>query len=217
MSTVFLPVLFGMIGRLGVALPVSAANPTVVQTYYVPLPENQLLTMFQKIAAVTAAAASPIFSNISISPIANQTIIYYDHYEDGYEADITNPVQTSTQIWGDGNIANGARPGVTTDAGDVINAGGVFVLSQQIATSTTAVTVTSPYQFNGRDKISLSQSGLVTPTRMFAAVSDAVATHKTLATGLQTLSRPRMPWPDSLSAESENSACESGFSDGYLG
>ncbi len=153
----------GWRGVLGAVLllggpAVWAANPPVVQTYYIPLPENQLLKMFQDIATVTPSAASPIFSNISISPIANETIIYYDHWEDGYESDITNPLQTTTQIWGDGKISNGARPGVSTDAGDVINAGGAFILSNNVATTTTAITVTSPYQFNGRDKIASSKT-----------------------------------------------------------
>lgn len=147
-------------GLLGLAQPALAANPPVVQTFYVPLPENQLLSMMQTINSGTNGnSTSPITSNISISPIGNNTIVYYDHWEDGYEADITNPTQTTSQIWGDGKIANGAAPGVTTDAGDVINAGGLIILKNDVATTTSAVTVTTPtYQFNGRDKIAASKN-----------------------------------------------------------
>ncbi len=30
------------------------------------------------------------------------TVIYYDHWEDGYEADINFPTQNTTEVWGDG-------------------------------------------------------------------------------------------------------------------
>ena len=52
----------GWRGVLGVVLLLGgqagwAANPPVVQTYYIPLPENQLLKMFQDIATVATPAA----------------------------------------------------------------------------------------------------------------------------------------------------------------
>ena len=98
---------------------------------------------------------SPIVSNISIAPVANGTIIYYDHWEDGYEADINNPIQPTTQIWGDGNPANGIPPGFATD---VINAGNVFILTNDVAVAGGNVTVTTPYQYNGRDKFAVTKT-----------------------------------------------------------
>jgi hypothetical protein len=54
-------------------------------------------------------------SYISISAIADNTIVYYDQYENGYEPDIGNPLDVysnsnldGTQIWGDGDTSNGA-------------------------------------------------------------------------------------------------------------
>src|SRR6185503_12323938 len=61
---------------------------------------------------------------ISISIHRNGTLIYYDHWEDGLEPDLTLPVQPSTQVWGDNNPINGvlaAFPRDTLSAGDVIN------------------------------------------------------------------------------------------------
>ncbi len=144
---------------LWVVQPVHAANPPAVQTYYVPLPEQQLLSMFQAInTGSNADSVSPVISSITLSPLAGGTLIYYDHWEDGYESDITNPTQASTGIWGDGKLANGAAPGVNTDAGDVIRAGGLIALSSSVATSTTAISITPAYQFNGRDKIAVSKT-----------------------------------------------------------
>ena len=61
-----------------------------------------------------------IVSITSISIAADDTIIWYDHHEDGYETDITNPanLQSTTKIWGDGDCSNGSPPNVGTCAND---------------------------------------------------------------------------------------------------
>ena len=51
-------------------------------------------------------------TTISIVVGTSNTIIVYDHWEDGYENDLANPTQPSTLIWGDGNT-NKAPPPVT--------------------------------------------------------------------------------------------------------
>ena len=43
------------------------------------------------------------------------TVIIYDHWEDGYEAESNNPIQLTTETWGDGNLSNGIAPGYPTD------------------------------------------------------------------------------------------------------
>ncbi|HAG80643.1 MAG TPA: hypothetical protein DCL61_05615, partial [Cyanobacteria bacterium UBA12227] len=143
----------------------SSSNPNspAVQFFYVPLPENQLLQALQTIEAggPGVTPTNPVQTYISIAAVANGTIVYYDHGEDGYEADISNPTQSTTQIWGDGDISNGAAPGVTTNAGDVINAGTVIVLNNAIDTT---VAPTTPYPFSGGDKIGATKSIAVTRT-----------------------------------------------------
>ena len=164
---------------LGLAQPALAANPPAVQTYYVALPENQLLDMFGVIGGSTNAT-SPIKSNTTIAVLASKTIIYYDHWEDGFETDITNPRQTTTQIWGDGNSANGSVSCVDAAlcTGDVISLGAVIRLSNDVAT-TTSVTVTNPYQYNGRDKFGASKS--VSVSRVdWATGSDTLMAQSTL-------------------------------------
>ena len=56
-------------------------------------------------------------------------VIFYDHWEDGYETSILNPSQTTTQVWGDGDLYNGIAPGY---ADDIIPAGGNIVLDNMV-------------------------------------------------------------------------------------
>jgi hypothetical protein len=79
-----------------------------------------------------------MISLVSVAISTDNTIIYYDHWEDGYEIDVTNPRSQNTGIWGDGIAANGCRPDVAltrvcTDADDVLSAGDSFVIESKIA------------------------------------------------------------------------------------
>ena len=80
----------------------------VVQQFFVPFPEADFKTSLQAIAAANAVS-NQILTTVSIVVGTTNTIIVYDHWEDGYENDLNNPTQTSTQIWGDGNT-NTSRP-----------------------------------------------------------------------------------------------------------
>ncbi|HRL78145.1 MAG TPA: hypothetical protein PK440_18510, partial [Candidatus Accumulibacter phosphatis] len=152
-----------------------SVNPVPVQLFYVPFPEDQLLQGLLTLSG-SSSPTNPMQTYISIAASANQTIIYYDQWENGYDLDIANPTDLyslanlgGTQIWGDGNIANGAAPGVTTNAGDVINAGTVLVLNNPVQTGT----LQSVIDFDGRDKI--------------AATNTVALTHVGWATGSNTL------------------------------
>jgi uncharacterized repeat protein (TIGR01451 family) len=92
------------------ALP--AWSIAVVSDFYVPMPENQ---MRATLAALQSQTNQTIDSVISIVVSAPGAVIHYDHQEDGYEPDIANPVQPSTEIWGDGNNGNGVPPGFAND------------------------------------------------------------------------------------------------------
>src|SRR5258705_5001089 len=97
-----------------------AVNPAPVQVFYMPFPEDQLLTGLQAIESggPSAAPTNPVTTYISLAAVSSNTIIYYDQWENGYDADIANPSNIysggnpgGTQIWGDGNTANGFPPG----------------------------------------------------------------------------------------------------------
>jgi len=80
----------------------------LVQEFYLPMPEAQI---YQANNSIIAGTSSTIASTFSIVVTANGTVIYYDQWEDGYETDLSNPTQPTTQIWGDGNDADGIPPG----------------------------------------------------------------------------------------------------------
>ncbi|WP_287463411.1 hypothetical protein, partial [Accumulibacter sp.] len=140
-----------------------SANPAPVQLFYVPFPEDQLLAGLQSISGNTTPT-NPMQTYVSIAASSNDTMIYYDQWENGYDLDIANPTDLysaanlgGTQIWGDGNISNGAAPGVTTNAGDVIKAGQVIVLNNAVTTTNlTAI------DFDGRDKIAATKTVALT-------------------------------------------------------
>ena len=78
-----LPVVF-----LTVASLASAQAP--IQTFYVPVADEDALTAFR---AVNPGVTDPsVRTTIGITAAGDGTILYYDHWEDGYDADpITGP------------------------------------------------------------------------------------------------------------------------------
>ncbi|HOY59577.1 MAG TPA: SdrD B-like domain-containing protein, partial [Verrucomicrobiota bacterium] len=137
-----------------------AANPPVVQKYYIPFPENDLLAALVYLWGERATPSiyypvDPMTTIVTITAPASNTVIYYDHWEDGYETDLTNPQQATTQIWGDGNPANGSPPGVPSD---IIQQGQVITLYNQL----TSTTLQAVIDFDARDKIGASKAIAVT-------------------------------------------------------
>jgi uncharacterized repeat protein (TIGR01451 family) len=132
------------------------ANPTPVQLFYVPMPENQLLQALQAIDTGNSSPdpVNPMQTYISIAASNSGTWIYYDHWEDGYEADISNPTQATTRVWGDGNLANGVAPGTVND---LITAGTVLVLNNPVDTNNPL-----PTDYDGGDKFAASKTVAVT-------------------------------------------------------
>lgn len=130
-----------------------AASAEILQTFYVPLPEDQLAVPLDSISL--EGPFDDIHTVISISASANNTLIYYDHWEDGYEADIENPVQSSTETWGDGNPANGSPPGL---ASDVINAGNIIYPENDVELPRNPAQI----RYDGRDKMGATKPLAVT-------------------------------------------------------
>ena len=94
-------------------------------TYYLTLPETQFAEAMEELAVgCNPSVVTGVRSITSISIGIPGTIIYYDHWEDGYEADLNNPTQATTEIWGDGLTFNGVAPCCPNDvfqSGDIIN------------------------------------------------------------------------------------------------
>ncbi len=167
-----LALLAGLLAAGGAREVMAQGNPVPVQTFYVPFPEDQLLLGLRGITGTTVPT-NPITTYISLAAIADGTIIYYDHWEYGYDDDIANPDDLysypgnvdGTQIWGNGEADDGCPPNFSgviltcTDANDVINAGAVIVLRNNVST-TSPLTI----DFDGRDKIATTKNIAVTRT-----------------------------------------------------
>ena len=80
-------------------------------TFFMPFDAED---MAQRFAEDRSDAAryddEPVEYTFSISILNDDTIVYYDEWEDGLEPDLTLPQQTSTKVWGDSDLANNAGP-----------------------------------------------------------------------------------------------------------
>ncbi len=117
--------------------------------YYVPLPEQQIHNAFTVLYSGTGTTYTTV---ISIVPTSSNTLIYYDEWEDGYEANIGSPVQSTTKIFGDGNAANGAPPGYPADPPLVAGRPLVFKNNVTLPRNPSVVL------YDGRDKFASTQS-----------------------------------------------------------
>lgn len=161
-----------------------AANPAPFETYFVPLPDDWLMQHMEDIDDTGGSVGDPyppVRSVIGISISAENTLIYWDQWEDGsYDSDIANPGgnvynaatnPAGTQIWGDGDPSNGYPPRFRDDVNiaqrDLLQAGDVIVLDNLVPIYTNPVggTVHGPWfygnhggrlatevRFDGRDK-----------------------------------------------------------------
>ena len=151
-----------------------AANPAPVQIFYVPIDEDDTLASLQ--ATNSSTSQPPVQSYISVAIGTDNTIVYYDQWEDGYGNDLANyniysnvdPLNPSgTQIWGNGNCADGfppnvsgttytqgaceANPGVVDD----LDGGDVVVLNSTVSDLT--VNARKVIDFDGGDKIGATE------------------------------------------------------------
>jgi len=154
----------GILLTLLLAGHVLAAGPPS-QTYYVPVPEDQALAALQTLypgheicgdtPTGNESPAAPVYTYLSISVIADGTVVTYDHWEDGFEPDPANPAQATTQVWGDGDASNGAPPDIP---GDVLQGGAVIVLQSPVDPASRQSVV----DFDGGDKITATRAIAVT-------------------------------------------------------
>jgi hypothetical protein len=118
---------------------IAHADP-IVQTFYIPITEPEAQTWMR--AQTPTAEADTIRSVISITGTYNGTTIYYDHWEDGYEDDITNPQQSTTEVL-------------------PINAGQVMTFQEDILVPNGIRDQGNLYH-DGMDKLSVTQQIVVT-------------------------------------------------------
>ncbi len=108
-----------------------------VETYYIPFPEDQVLTsllvLHPSSCGFLEQVEEPVQTYVSVGVVEAGTVIYYDHWEDGFEINLAFPIQSTTEIWGDGNPSNGIPPGYATD---YLSAADIIVLNNSVTTTT---------------------------------------------------------------------------------
>jgi SdrD B-like domain len=112
------------------------AQPSFLETYYIPLPEPEMYSQIFRVVNSGGTTNSTIVSTISFAIAASGTKIYYYHWEDGY---------LTPEIWGDGNLTNGAPPGSKTD----LLSGGQAIVLENLIPFPRGVT----RRYDGRDRI----------------------------------------------------------------
>ncbi len=118
------------------------AGPPVSQLFFVPMPEGNIRTSAFQLYSGTGTTINTV---VSIVANTDGTIIYYDHWEDGYEADLANPVQATTETWGDNNPANGIPPGFAVD---ILDSGAVVALENTMTVPRNPADI----RYDGRDR-----------------------------------------------------------------
>lgn len=149
----------------------ACSNAGLPHTYYVPFPENT--TQLRKaLRSATSSTAHTLQAQnlLSIKTSAAGTVIYYDHWEDGFEATAGAKTQATTQVWGDGNLSNGVAPGYPSDT---LPEGAIITIESTFAYRTGGgdTTSNSSIQYDGRDKLYTTS-----PITLVKVVSDAGST-----------------------------------------
>ena len=157
----------------------AVGGESIISTFYVPLFEDNSYDALESVNPATGPALS---TTVSVTVTASGTIVYYDHWEDGFEAIADEPSQASTRVYGDGDPTNGNAADVCVPvgcAGDQLRAGAVLRLNNSttivpgsLAIPRSAATVV----FDGRDKIS-STAGLAVSHAAWPTNTDALHAH----------------------------------------
>ncbi|GJM08649.1 MAG: hypothetical protein DHS20C11_09250 [Lysobacteraceae bacterium] len=128
--------LFRQTTALGIVLTSLSANAQIlpVREFYIPVDEQHIRDWSDAISPNTnnPPASETVRSFTSLVFSTDNSVVTYDHWEDGYEADITNPVQASTEIWGDVDASTGLPPGCATVSCDRIGASDLIILDNNI-------------------------------------------------------------------------------------
>lgn len=149
--TLFLLVPFLLIPRPAVA---ATDCTTPLQTYYVPFPAEQV-KVWADALKFDATDTDSILSVQSITITADETVICYDHWEDGFDSDLRFPDELpggTTEVWGDGDSSNGCAPpplvATCTNANDVLNQGDVVEIESSVPANPRGTSIV----YDGQDK-----------------------------------------------------------------
>ena len=154
-----------VVGLVCLGLSAATATAQLRQVYHVPVDDADLRNFSaaintRNLGSTGGQNPNTVHSVISVTSVTDGTILYYDHWEDGFETSLGSPAQASTEIIGDGNFSNGAPPGCGADACDTVDAGDVVVLENDVPSNPR-----NPAQifYDGGDRIASTE--LISVTR----------------------------------------------------
>ncbi|MFK7810646.1 MAG: hypothetical protein AB8F74_22755, partial [Saprospiraceae bacterium] len=151
------------------------AKAQLPYTYILPIGEEEALDDWETMAS---GAGDNVSVTIGVTVNGSEALIYYDHWEDGLEPDISNPVQSSTEIWGDGDSSNGTAPGFPSD---LLVDGDYLTVSNNVFANPRS---TSTVVYDGKDKLSANRQIVVTK----AAWPTAIGTVQAMALDVPEIS-----------------------------
>ena len=165
-SLIALALVLGLFSRLWIFAQAYAQQGRLdAFTFFIPYPAALLDDQFDEGFDHTQVPSPPnpaerdqigddIETTISIAVHRTGTIIYYDHWENGLEADLTSPTQITgdarTEVWGDNDASNGIPPTFTTD---LLNAGDIITLISEVELDAAGSRDSSQVFFDGGDTL----------------------------------------------------------------
>ncbi len=143
-------------------------------TFFIPYAATTMAAQFDAGSTDTDITSDlAIITIISIAVNEDGAVIYYDEWEDTFEADLTLPTQVSTLVWGDGDPTNnntGLAPGVQVQgipADDILTAGTIITLRNTVPTVGRG---TPPaIYFDGGDTLTSKGSAIAVSTSFWTA------------------------------------------------
>lgn len=142
-------------------------------TFFIPYAAEAMAIQFDAASLQPEVTPGlPIVSTISIAVNRDNTIIYYDQWEDALEGDPTVPTQITTLVWGDGDPSNnttGLAAGATVQgipASDILTAGTIITLRSTVP-STAAGRGTPPSIFFDGGDMLVSRGGALAVSTIF--------------------------------------------------
>ncbi|MBE7469418.1 MAG: IgGFc-binding protein [Anaerolineales bacterium] len=149
-------------------------------TFFIPYATESAAAQFNVGAPTTVAPNLPISTTISIAVNRDNSIIYYDQWEDTLEGDLTFPTQTTTLVWGDGDPTNnttGLPPGVQLlgiPANDILTAGTIITLRNTVPSTPAARGTPPTIFFDGGDMLTSTGGALAVSTTFWTDIGPGI-------------------------------------------
>jgi len=149
-SLIVLAAFFGVLSSVFIIIQARAQINAF--TFFIPYPAARLDNQFNEGYAGADLIGYDIETVISIAVRRDDTLIYYDNWEDGFEVNLTSPTQPTTWVWGDGNPANNG--GVTIPNNDNLSAGDIIALRNRVELTDEGSRDRAQIFFDGSDTLS---------------------------------------------------------------